>query len=1227
MKSKAGFTLIEIMVSLVLVGLIASIAGTAVVMGTRGYLFARENDAITQKAQLALGRLNREFIELSNVKAVNDSQPYLIYEVPSRVAGVLAERRAVAKVGNAVQMFFNVPGTDLSGLTGDTLIDGVQSFSIRYNPNPGSTASLWSMGQGIRNLFAVNVQLVLARPDTGGTVSFYSTVSPRNNNNSGGAALPTTSNPPPEYSGKQCFVTTAAYGDADHPVVEVLRQFRDRALLPTEPGKALVRYYYEAGPSLAAAIEDKPIACLLVRLLVTPLAGFAFLALFCPVLIPVILFLSWGLARLALRVLERRSLRWTSRLQGQRGAMLVTLIATMVVFSTLGAIMVGMFGTSALSQASGSHSLKAYYLAESGFRYAASRYIGVNMGSESANEAARDNLLETELHGKTFSLAPGDGGFRIDAYPYYYKVTEIPSSNQLRTRVTGGFPLEGTSYNNGSWVQVKKTDGSPPLYVQISGVSTHTYAGYNEVRFWTFSGGNWDSTIDVGATVTPVSVPDRTALTATDGDGDGLLDFIPFVASSGAAAFPARNGIFTVTVMEGGSPKSRTLSYRELDITNRRLKGIGDPNGLPLTSLTLKDPQTILSPQNFIELTKFIRLESTGTIGTGSAAVSRTVTYYTPIGSTRAEQAPKTQFRDTMENFANWRTGDDIGRIGTLRAGTSYGTTMRVDTTQVVNQAPGVNCLMFREFQAGLNWSGAGIPIQAEWLRAGNYLSYDLEVKAYYTLTAQTAKHALGLTFRLDEAGNALGFTYARGVPGGGDQTGACDNDGIPRGWLGTISGYTDYTPVLLFWMKEYARKESGTQETKIVTSPCVANPTTIDDPPKCGRADNAISANRTDWQNGDRVRFTNASGALPPPLIAGKDYFIRRIVYASTTYLYLFSNEVGALGVPFDANWPGLVNITGTGSGTMTLIAQDPTFTKLAHQVMDSGNEYYKIFSSSLHLLHSWVTFMTRVIEAPSVSFVSGGGSSGREILNGETVYQTADNLPGGTVTAKYKVARNPVYRESSASLRNWAGNAAQGVILLERIQGDPASNPSTSPFTAGRKIFVGEHPGGTWAATVGVPGGYTDQAFRARDNWVMFFVGDPTATLPADTDPFNNFRDAIFRSSFLWPPDSVEDTAVNNDRFTLLRFEDYVNTTYVTAFGTKNNLGNGGDVLRFTSPDGSMFYSPQSGVVFPVNRSEVGLHAYGNDGNSVEYDDFGLQFGPGPGPSRKGFLMPIQQ
>ena len=482
MRNKAGFTLIEIMVSLVLVGLIAAISGTAVITATRSYLFAKENDAITQKAQLALNRLNREFIELSDIKAANST--CVVYESPYG-------RRAVAKVGSTVQFFSNYASTTCPSSGGDILIDGVQTLSILYNPSSG--VSLWTAGVNTnQDLFAVSLQIILARPDTGGTVSFFTTVSPRNNNNSGGAALPSAANPPPEYSGRQCFVTTAAYGDADHPVVLVLRQFRDRFLLPTEPGKAIVRYYYEVGPSLAAAIEDKQIACFLVRLLVTPLAGFAFLALSCPVLIPVILLLSWGFAHLALKALQRRSRRLASSLQGQRGAMLVTLIAAMVVFAGLGAVMIGMFGTAALSQASGNNSQRAYYLAESGFRYAASSYINVSGANEATRETARDNLLETELHGKTFSLAQGNGGFRIDAYPYYYKVAEIPSSNQLRTRVTGGFPLEGSSYNNGSYVQVTKSDGSTEN-VQIAGVSLHTYAGYNEVRFWTYSGSPWPS--------------------------------------------------------------------------------------------------------------------------------------------------------------------------------------------------------------------------------------------------------------------------------------------------------------------------------------------------------------------------------------------------------------------------------------------------------------------------------------------------------------------------------------------------------------------------------------------------------------------------------------------------------------------------------------------------------------------------------------------------------------
>ncbi len=367
-----------------------------------------------------------------------------------------------------------------------------------------------------------------------------------------------------------------------------------------------------------------------------------------------------------------------------------------------------------------------------------------------------------------------------------------------------------------------------------------------------------------------------------------------------------------------------------------------------------------------------------------------------------------------------------------------------------------------------------------------------------------------------------------------------------------------------------------------------------------------------------------------------GRDYYIRKIESGGLTYLYLFNNLTGA--VNFDPLWPGLQDITDYGSGTTTIIVQDASFTKLAHQVLTSGNEYLGLISTLY--LKSWATFSARIIEAPSVSFVSGGGIAGREMPSGETVYQTSTNLPGGTVTAIYRVMRSPVYRAAKSGNRLWTSGSEQGVLLLERIAGNSLSNPSTAPFQLGYKIFVGEHPGGTDAGTVGVPGGVSDEVFRQRDNWLLFYVGDPSGNAPADTNPFNNTRGPILRNSVLWPPDNPQETVINTDNFTLLRFSDYVNSSLscrvngvnrtggycLTGFYSKDNTGAAGDVLRFASPDGTMFYSPQSGP-FPAGRAEFGLHVYGADGHFTEFDDFALQFGPGYGITRQGFLLPIQQ
>lgn len=51
-----------------------------------------------------------------------------------------------------------------------------------------------------------------------------------------------------------CFVVTATMGDFEHPVVRLLRRYRDERLLRGPRGTRLVNGYYRVGPSIAAVI-------------------------------------------------------------------------------------------------------------------------------------------------------------------------------------------------------------------------------------------------------------------------------------------------------------------------------------------------------------------------------------------------------------------------------------------------------------------------------------------------------------------------------------------------------------------------------------------------------------------------------------------------------------------------------------------------------------------------------------------------------------------------------------------------------------------------------------------------------------------------------------------------------------------------------------------------------------------------------------------------------------
>lgn len=84
---------------------------------------------------------------------------------------------------------------------------------------------------------------------------------------------------PESRGGGTCFVATAAFGTPLAHELYVLRDWRDRDLLPRAPGTAFVDTYYRLSPPVAHFIAERPVLRAMVRVLLTPVVILAKLRL------------------------------------------------------------------------------------------------------------------------------------------------------------------------------------------------------------------------------------------------------------------------------------------------------------------------------------------------------------------------------------------------------------------------------------------------------------------------------------------------------------------------------------------------------------------------------------------------------------------------------------------------------------------------------------------------------------------------------------------------------------------------------------------------------------------------------------------------------------------------------------------------------------------------------------------------------------------------------------
>ncbi len=158
-----GFTLIEMIAVLILVGILAATAGLGMVQAVQGMIFAKMNAATIQKGQIAMTKLVKEFNNISAVTAATSTS----INFTSYKDGV-SDSHTVARSGNTLTF------------DGDPITDQVSGFSLNYYNNFNDTTpfiydpATWGSARRI-------IEITLQLTGAGNAVSeFKERVTPRN---------------------------------------------------------------------------------------------------------------------------------------------------------------------------------------------------------------------------------------------------------------------------------------------------------------------------------------------------------------------------------------------------------------------------------------------------------------------------------------------------------------------------------------------------------------------------------------------------------------------------------------------------------------------------------------------------------------------------------------------------------------------------------------------------------------------------------------------------------------------------------------------------------------------------------------------------------------------------------------------------------------------------------------------------------------------------------------
>jgi hypothetical protein len=454
-----------------------------------------------------------------------------------------------------------------------------------------------------------------------------------------------------------------------------------------------------------------------------------------------------------------------------QGSVFVGLVLAIVIFAALAAALVSLHATASRSRAGAANAQRAYFLAESGFRYV----------DQQVTQHASDTASDKELKDLSDITRPGDSErdlvegiklvnpserIELGLYPHYLRTTQDTTGVQLKASTMGdivpadrllSFPANGR-------LKIISNDEQ----VTIQDIFSYTSVSRTDETY-TFSGLSPTVTnLPAGSLVLPaarVSGP-QTVLPG------GALNLV----ANSAQAFPTRNGSLEI----GGS----FYGYDRYDPAANQLLGVTELANPPVSLL--------FTGGEALALNRVLALESVGVFDPGVDPARKRIHYTIAMATPLRKIGIDSDFGATgaTSGFTNFED-PSLGTYQVVDTDPGPGTEKALQVTATTTTASGEASLIAYKDSDNL------VSLQSSRRYNDRYLSYDAQVKvgfAGYTPPAGApADYMAGLNFRLKSTAadaDSYGVSIVKAAAG----------DEIPDGFIPTVGTGTfpsDTTPLV----------------------------------------------------------------------------------------------------------------------------------------------------------------------------------------------------------------------------------------------------------------------------------------------------------------------------------------------------------------------------------------------------------------------------------------------